>query len=104
MVSVTAKITYLTPDKGGRLTPAKSGYCPSIRFEDIYVMGAIETLESDSIALGRELLVRIHFPEPGSIGRFLKPNRTFEIAEGPKQVGQGTILALVPQNELDDSR
>lgn len=95
MISVVAKIYYLTPAVGGRLTPARSGYCPSIRFGDIHVMGAIEVEGGDTIALGEELQVRIHFPEPDSVCHLFNPNQRFEITEGSRKVGEGRLVRRI---------
>lgn len=55
-------------------------------------MGAIDVEGMDTIPLGAELRARIHFPKPESISQFLTPDQSFEIAEGPRKVGEGRLL------------
>jgi translation elongation factor EF-Tu-like GTPase len=95
-----ARLQYNTFDEGGRITPAKSGYRPHIKFD------IDENLSSGrQIFIGRELVfpgeyvdAEITILSPELFENKLFKGLEFKFFEGSKIIGTGKILHI--KNEI----
>lgn len=96
-----AKLCFLQPEEGGRKAPVFSGYRPPVYFglhgrdgEKLY-NDCLITLEGrDQVSPGEECYARIRPYHPELLQDVLKPNVSFEVAEGARVVGKGTIIKV----------
>ena len=95
MIDVIANIHLMCGHEGGRKTFIRSGYRPNIRFGDaVYVDGAITFSDREKVFPGDQCRVKIRFPKPEFVKKYLTVGTTFDIHEGAHKVGEGKILAL----------
>lgn len=95
MLEIMAKIYLLRTDEGGRRSFILSGYRPNIRFDDdIYTDGALTFSDREKLFPGDKCQVKIRFPKPDLVKKYVTVGTTFDINEGPHKVGEGEILAI----------
>ena len=95
MIDVIANIHLLRAHEGGRKSFIFSGYRPNIRFgDDVYIDGAITFSDREKVFPGDKCQVKIRFPKPEFVKKYLTVGTSFDINEGAHKVGEGTILAL----------
>ena len=95
MIEVTAAIHLLRTDEGGRQSFVFSGYRPNICFGgDVYADGAVTFSDREKLFPGDTWQVKIRFPHPECVNACLMTGKTFDIHEGRRKVGEGTILAV----------
>ena len=94
MLHITARIRLLTTEEGGRTACVHSGYRPNMRFGDLYTDGALTLLDRQQASPGDECDVRVTFVNPAYVQEHLRVGARFEITEGSRKVGEGTILAI----------
>ena len=95
MIDVIASIQLLRAHEGGRKSFIFSGYRPNIRFgEDVYIDGAITFSDREKVFPGDKCQVKIRFPKPECVKKYLTVGTSFDINEGAHKVGEGTILEL----------
>jgi elongation factor Tu len=92
LLTITAKIYFLSPEEGGRQKPIFSGYRPALYFGERQTDGAIILTSCGRAAPGTECEVVVQFLHPEHLGDTLKPMATFEVKEGSRVVGRGQVL------------
>ena len=101
MLDVTARIRLLKTVEGGRTSYVRSGYRPNVRFGALYTDGSLTFLDRQQAYPGDECEVRVTFVNPDYVRESLVVGASFDITEGPRKVGEGTILSIpaAPQQE-----
>ena len=94
MFHVTARIKLLKTAEGGRTSFVRSGYRPNFRFGDLYTDGALTFLDRQQAYPGDECEVRLTLVNPDYVMESLVVGAHFDIMEGPRKVGEGTILSI----------
>jgi translation elongation factor EF-Tu-like GTPase len=100
MLHVIARIKLLKTEEGGRTSFVRSGYRPNIQFGGLYTDGAFTFLDRQQAYPGDECEVYITFVRPDYVKEYLRVGACFAMMEGPRKVGEGTILSL--SRALDD--
>ncbi|WP_217595560.1 hypothetical protein [Cohnella sp. GbtcB17] len=91
---VKAKITFLTPEKGGRSKPAFSGYRPAHSVKDHYLTSGIHMYERESVNPGETVIGTIRFITPEAYPECLWEGKEIQIQEGSRLVGYATIIEI----------
>ncbi len=94
LLTIAAKIYFLSPEEGGRQTPIFSGYRPALYFGERQTDGAITLTAGGHVVPGTECDVVIALLHPEHLGDALKPLATFEAKEGSRVVGRGQVLCM----------
>lgn len=94
MREIRATLSLLGSEAGGRDTPIASGYRPAFYIGELQTDGAIELPGSCKQTPGETLSVRIRLLHPERFGDALAVGAVFEVREGTKTVGRGTITKL----------
>ena len=94
MLHVTARIRLLKTVEGGRASFVRSGYRPNFRFGDLCTDGALTFLDRQQAYPGDECEVRLTLVNPDYVRGSLVVGAHFDIMEGPRKVGEGTILSI----------
>jgi translation elongation factor EF-Tu-like GTPase len=94
MLRVRAAISLVSTAQGGRAGPIASGYRPSLRFGDRYADAAIELLHQSTLFPGEECEAQLVLVHPEHVSEFLKVDQMFDLTEGRRKVGTGTILGF----------
>lgn len=96
-VDFVAELNYLRTEEGGRLTPAKSGYRPQVKFD----FTAMQT-SGQQLFLNREIAfpgdtieAKIKIASPDYFAGCLSEGMVFEFCEGPRTVGRGCVKYIV---------
>ena len=92
LLTISAKMYFLSPEEGGRQTPIFSGYRPALYFGEKQTDGAIILTSGDRPVPGTECEVVIKLLHPAHLGDALKPMALFEVREGSRVVGRGQVL------------
>jgi translation elongation factor EF-Tu-like GTPase len=106
MLHVTAKIRLLKTAEGGRTSLVRSGYRPHFRFGELYTDGTLTFLDRQQAHPGDECEVHVTFVNPDYVRESLVVSACFDIMEGARKVGEGTILSLPAalQKQTDGAR
>lgn len=99
-VSVRANIRLLSTVEGGRASPIKGSYRPNHNFfgpdDREMTMGFIDLPDNAELHPGDSIDLPITLSNwPGLEGQ-IYPGREWRIQEGPKLVGIGTVLEVLP--------
>ena len=94
LCTISAKIYFLSPEKGGRQTPIFSGYRPALYFGEKQADGAIILTSGARAVPGTECTVVITLLHSEHLGDTLKPMAPFEVKEGSRVVGRGQVLCM----------
>jgi elongation factor Tu len=92
LLTIAAKIYFLSPEEGGRQTPIFSGYRPALYFGEKQTDGAITLTTGGHAVPGTACEVVIKLLHPEHVGDALKPMAPFEVKEGSRVVGRGHVL------------
>ena len=95
LLTISAKIYFLSPEEGGRKTPIFSGYRPALYFGEKQTDGAFILTSGGGALPGTECEVIIHLLHPEHVGGTVKPMATFEAKEGSRVVGRGQVLCTL---------
>ena len=95
-----AKVTYLTTEQGGRVTPAFSGYRPQIKFafDVMQTSGQQIFIDTDKVYPGETVKATIKLLSPHFFEHKLYTDLNFEFREGNQLIGTGIIVEI--KNEL----
>ncbi len=95
---ILATITMFSTAEGGRITPALTGYRPQLRYGGYGWSAIHEYIGTDSVDPGQTVRAFLTFmsPEP-HVGK-LFPGLTFELCEGSRVIGSGTIIEILNQH------
>ena len=92
---LTAKITLLPTELGGRKKSVTTGYRPSFSFNTLnHYSGEIILLATSELKPGDSAQAQIRLLPARTIKKSLKPNDTFAITEGSKTIGSGIIVTV----------
>jgi len=94
MLQVTARIKLLKTEEGGRTAFVRSGYRPNVRFGALYTDGALTFVDRQQASTGDACAVRLTFVRPDYVRESLVVGAHFDLMEGPRKVGEGTILSI----------
>lgn len=91
-----AYLRYRTTDEGGRMTPAKSGYRPQVRFdfEKITSSGRQVFINKEWVFPGDAVEAEITLLSPQFFENKLFEGLKFEFIEGSKIIGIGEIQKI----------
>jgi elongation factor Tu len=92
LLTISARIYFLTPEEGGRKTPIFSGYRPALYFGEKQTDGAIMLTSGGQAVPGTECEVIINLLHPEHLEDVVKPMAIFEAKEGARVVGRGQVL------------
>jgi len=88
---ITANLRLLSTDAGGRCSPVETGYRSLVRFQGTdKVFGFELDLDSDQLFQGRQSTARLSFWAIEDLPD-LFAGQAFELLEGTRVVGHGTI-------------
>lgn len=96
MCTIVARIYFLSPEEGGRMTPIFSGYRPALYFGEKQTDGAIILPSGTRPQPGTACDVVINLLHPEHLGAALRPMATFEAKEGTRVIGRGKVLDTHP--------
>jgi translation elongation factor EF-Tu-like GTPase len=97
-VMIRAKITFVTPDKGGRKTPVRSGTRSEIMVNECFTSCVIRGESDDQIfQFGIEYDVTLDFLFWDRVKDAVHVGMSVQLNEGSRTVGVGTIETIVNQ-------
>lgn len=97
-IDFIAELEFLTTDKGGRKSPAHSGYRPHIEFKNYpeYLTSGQQTYIGQEIAeLGTKVKTEIAILGTEYFEKRLYENMEFKFCEGSRTIGFGKIIEIV---------
>ncbi|MBM3224281.1 MAG: hypothetical protein FJZ47_10810 [Candidatus Tectomicrobia bacterium] len=94
MLHVTARIKLFKTEAGGRTSFVRSGYRPNLRFGDLYTEGALTFPDRQQMYPGAEGEVCVTLVHPEYVREHLVVSAHFDLMEGARKVGEGTLLAV----------
>jgi translation elongation factor EF-Tu-like GTPase len=92
-----AQLKYLSPEEGGRITNAHSGYRPTIKFPFYFGMfsGIQNFIGSDFVSPGQTINAEITLLNTEYFIGKLYEGLNFDFFEGARLIGHGIILELI---------
>lgn len=97
-----ATIRFLTPEEGGRITPARSGVRPQLALDDSFTSCIVEAIGAGDLPAGVQVDVRIKLLFPWMEQEFCRL-RTVRLYEGNKLVATGEFFDQ-PNDDHEPSR
>lgn len=101
LIIIKAKVTFKTPEEGGKSNPITTGYRPNHAFEkpiDIRniktYIGEIQFFDQKFLYPGESKIVTVVFSKFGDITKYLIVGRKWFIYEVPRLVAEGEILQV----------
>jgi translation elongation factor EF-Tu-like GTPase len=94
MLTIRAAITLLPSGHGGRVAAIGSGYRPNLRFGELYTDGSVQLVGRSSLSPGEACDADIALVNPDYVKDFLQVGAGFDITEGGRKIGAGTIHGL----------
>lgn len=94
MIDVLARIRLLKTEEGGRTSFVCSGYRPTFRFGHLYTDGALTFLGHQEVYPGDACEVQLTLTNPDYVREYLVVGACFDIMEGPRKIGDGTLLSI----------
>lgn len=92
---IEAQIYFLTTAEGGRSGPVRSGYRPQFFYDDHHWDAHQEYPEREWVGPGETVKTLLWFASPQCHWGKVSPRMEFEIMEGPRVVGRGTVTAIL---------
>jgi translation elongation factor EF-Tu-like GTPase len=97
---IEVEMTFLTPEEGGRRTPAFSGYRPQFYFDGIDTDALHTYIGTEQVLPGQTVRAYLSFFAPDrQVGR-VHTGLEFLIREGSRTVARGRVLQVL---ELEQS-
>jgi len=95
----TADLHYLTTEQGGRKTAAFNGYFPHVKFGfSSYICGGKQKfINKDIVKPGEDVTAEITLLSTIPFKNSLKAGFEFDVMEGSRIVGKGTIIEILNQ-------
>ncbi|NQY31300.1 MAG: hypothetical protein HRT69_17770 [Flavobacteriaceae bacterium] len=92
-----AELKYKTTEKGGRRTPANSGYRPQLKFEftEMQTSGHQFFIGTDTVKPGETVLTQIMMNSTYFYENKLEVGTEFEFREGARIIGFGKITKIL---------
>lgn len=102
----TASIRLLSTEEGGRKSPVMTGYRPSIKFQfDNYMTSGYQMFkDKQTINPGEEAITDIKIISKDYFAGKLKEGMLFDMFEGNRKVGEGSIITITNNNLLIKSK
>ena len=99
LADFNAKVRLLTPEEGGRKTPARTGYRPQVWFEtetlsDTCTSGSWQNMSKEKLFPGDIAEIEIAVLAKEFCKNKLFAGLKFRLTEGPTQIGEGEILEI----------
>ena len=96
-VDFIAELQYLTAEKGGRKTPAKSGYRPQVKFDfdEMQTSGQQTFINKELVNPGEYIKAKIKILSTDYFAHTLTEGMEFEFREGTTIIGKGKIESIV---------
>lgn len=96
-VDFIAELNYRTSAKGGRSTPAKSGYRPAVKFDfdEMQTSGQQTFIGKDTVFPGETVDAKIKIIASDYFAGCLTEGLIFEFREGPRIIGTGMIKQII---------
>lgn len=92
---IEAEIRFLTPDEGGRHTPARSGYRPQFYYDGHDWDAHQEYPDVEWVHPGETARTLLWFLSPEAhLGR-VQVGMEFEVREGARAVGRGRVTKIL---------
>ena len=88
-----AEVTFFGIEKGGRLSPPKTGFRPQIEMHGIHTSCVVDSLEGEELFLferAHRVSLNLMFPEQYTDA--FKIGDTVNLYEGSKLIGSGKIV------------
>ena len=94
VTTVRAQVCFARAEEGGRQHPIFTGYRPQFHFGSPRVGydGMITLEHAGGVLPGDQCFVRVRFLHPELLQGVLRPGAAFDIQEGLRVVGRGTIV------------
>jgi len=101
-----ATLTYLTPEQGGRSTPASSGYRPQVKFDfaEMQTSGQQIFIDRKIVFPGDTVEAEIKIISVDYFAGQLKEKMKFEFLEGSRVIGTGKIKHILNSKLRQASR
>ena len=90
-----ATVTFRRAEEGGRSSPAHSGYRALLRYANAYHDSFWVFEDSRTISPGETATVRVGLLHPELLAGHLRPGDQFDVYEGARVVGRGTVSRLL---------
>lgn len=92
-----AELKNRTSEKGGRKTPANSGYRPQVKFafSKMQTSGRQKFIGTDIVYPGETVLAEITILSPQFFESQLEIGMEFEFQEGERIIGTGIIIEIL---------
>ena len=97
-IDFIAELEFLTPERGGRKTPAHSNYRPHIEFDnypEYLTFGNQTYIGKDIVQPGEKIKAEIAILGTEYFDKRLYENMEFKFCEGPNTIGFGKIIELI---------
>ena len=96
LVSFLAKLSLLSTESGGRRHPIGTDYRAGLFFDvesNSGNDGVVTLIDQERCFPGEECVARIRPLVPELVEQFVRPGSIFEVREGRRVIGHGTVLA-----------
>jgi translation elongation factor EF-Tu-like GTPase len=90
-----AEIRFLTPEEGGRKTPAYSGYRPQLYYDDHDWDAHQEYPDVECVHPGDTARTLLWFLSPDAHVKRAHVGKEFEVREGARVIGRGRITKIL---------
>ena len=97
---IEVEMTFLTPEEGGRRTPAFSGYRPQCYYDGIDCDAQHTYIGTEQVLPGQTVRAYLAFFAPHLHASRIHPGLEFLIREGSRTVARGRVLQIL---ELEQS-
>jgi len=94
---ILATITLFSTAEGGRTTPALTGYRPQLRYGENGWSAIHEYIGTDAVDPGQTVQAFLTFMSSEPHEGKLFPGLTFDLCEGSRVIGKGTIIKILNQ-------
>lgn len=96
---IEAEIYFLTPQEGGRSTPAFSGYRGQFFYEGMDCDAVQEYPDVEEVMPGETVRAYLAFLSPNLHYKKVYEGMTFLVREGERTVGKGTVTKIIDLEE-----
>jgi len=100
-----AELRYLSPQEGGRKTPANSGYRPHVKFpfSEKMTSGIQKFIDKEFVNPGETVQAKITILSPQFFENMLEVGMEFEVGEGSSVVAFGKLIEILNLNLKKES-
>jgi translation elongation factor EF-Tu-like GTPase len=98
-IKVSAQLSLLASDEGGRRTAIGSGFRPNHNFgaasDTEFVIGQVDLVEGQRLEPGQTAEVVVRFVDAPGLREKLRPGREWRIQEAKRLMGLATVLDVL---------